>query len=66
MILVSCRVPWFSKAPKVILYLKVVKISWLKQLDGQSTMVMYVQLEKGLKLNIISELHHDTHPPSPL
>ena len=65
MILVSCRILWLSKAPKVILYLKVVKISRLKQLDDLSTLVMYVQLEKGLELNIISELQHDTHPSPP-
>ena len=40
MILVCCRIPWLSKAPKVILYLKVVKISWLKQLDDLSTLVV--------------------------
>ena len=50
MILVSCRIPRLSKAPKVILYLKVITISWVKQLDDLSTVVVFVQLEKGLKL----------------
>ena len=63
MILVSCRIPWLSKALKVILYLKVITISWLKQLDNLNTMVVFVQMEKGLELNYILELHHDTHPP---
>ena len=62
MILVSCMIPWLRKAPKVILSLKVVVISWLKQLNDLSTMVVFVQLEKGLELNYILELHHDTHP----
>ena len=61
MILVSCRIPWFSKAPKVILYLKVVMISWLKQLDDLSTMVVYVQLGKGLenKAKLTSKIHQE-------
>jgi len=54
MILISCRIPWLSKAPKVILYLKVVAISWLKKLDDPNTAVVFVQLETGLELNIIS------------
>ena len=57
--------PWLSKAPKLILYLKVVTISWLKQLDDLRIVVVFVQLEKGLGLNYISELHHDTHPIPP-
>ena len=65
MILVSCRIPWLSKAPKVILCLKVIKISLLKQLDDLSSVIVFVQVEKGLKLNYILELHHDTHPSSP-
>jgi len=65
MILVSYRIPWLSKAPKVILDIKVVKIYWFKQLDDLSTLVLYVQLENRLELNIISELHHETYPPPP-
>ena len=60
MIFVSYRIPW---TPKVILFLKVITISWLKQLDDQSTVVVFVQLDKELELNYILELHHDTHPP---
>ena len=60
MILVSCRIPW---TPKVILFLKVVTISWLKQSDNLSIVAVFVQLDKGLELNYILEQHHDTHPP---
>jgi len=60
MIFVSCKIPW---NPKVILFLKVVAISWLKQLDDLSTVV--VQLDKGLELNYILEFHNDSHPPPP-
>ena len=63
MILVSCMISWLRKAPKVILSLKVVAISWLKQLDDLSTVVVFVHLEKGLELHYILELHHDSHPP---
>ena len=62
MFFVSCKIPL---APKVILILKVIAISWLKQLDDLSTVVVLVQLDKGLELNYILELHHDTHPPPP-
>ena len=50
-ILVSCRIPWLRKAPKVIFSLEVAATYWLKQLDDLSTVVMFVQLEKRLKLN---------------
>ena len=62
MIFVSCRIPW---NPKVILLLKVVTISWLKQLDDLSTVVVFVQLSKGLELNYLLEFHNDNHPPPP-
>jgi len=45
--------------------LKVVTISWLKQLDDLSTMVVFVQLDKGLDLNYILEFHNDSYPPPP-
>ena len=50
MIFFSCRIPWNLK---VILLLKVVTISWLKQLDDLSIVVVFVQLDKGLELNYI-------------
>ena len=56
MILVSCWISLLSKGPKVILY----AIFLLKQLDDLNIMVVLVQLEKGLKLNYILELHHYT------
>ena len=62
MIFVSSRIPW---NPKVILFLKVVTISWFKQLDDLSTVVVFVQLDKGLELNYILEFYNDTHPPPP-
>ena len=52
MIFVSCRIPW---NPTVNLLLKVVMISWLKQLDDLSTVVVFVLLDKGLELNYILE-----------
>jgi len=60
MIFVSCKIPW---NPKVILFLKVVTISWLKQMDDLSTKVVFVQLDKGLELNYILEFHNESHPP---
>ena len=62
MIFVSCKIPW---NPKVILFLKVVTISWLKQLDDLSNVVVFVQLDKGLEINYILEFHNDSHPPPP-
>ena len=62
MIFVSCRIP---RAPKVILFLKVVTISWLKQLDDLNTLVVFVQLDKGSELNYILEFQNDSHPPPP-
>jgi len=59
---VSCGIPW---NPKVILSRKVVAISWLVLLDDLSTVVVFMQLDKGLELNYILEFHNDTHPPSP-
>ena len=58
----SCRIPW---NPTVNLLLKVVTISWLKQLDDLSTVVVFVQLDKGSKLNYILLFHNDSHPPPP-
>ena len=46
MIFVSCRILW---NPTVIFLLKVVTISWLKQLDDLSIVVVFVQLDKGLE-----------------
>ena len=62
MILVSCRIPWNLT---VNLLLKVVTISWLKQLDDLSTLVVFVQLDKGTELNYIFEFQNDSHPPHP-
>ena len=62
MIFVSCRIP---RNPKVILLLKVVTISWLKQLDDLSISVVFVQLGKVLELNYFLEFHYDSHPPPP-
>ena len=62
MIFVSCKIPW---NPKVILLLKEIMISWLKQLDDLSTVVVFVQLDKGLKLNYILEFHNESHPSPP-
>jgi len=62
MIFFSCRIRW---NPKVILFLKVVTISSLKQLDDLSIVVMFVQLHKGLELNYILEFHNDSYPPPP-
>jgi len=62
MIFVSCKIPW---NPKVILFLKVITISWLKQLDDLSIVVVFVQLDKGLELNYILEFHNDSHSPPP-
>ena len=62
MIFVSCRIPWNSK---IILFLKVVMISWLKQLNDLSIVVVFVQLDKGLELNYILEFYNDIHPPPP-
>jgi len=58
----SCRIPW---NPTVNLLLKVVTISWLKQLDDLSTLVVFVQLDKGSELNYILEFQNDSHPPPP-
>ena len=65
-ILDSCMIFWLSKAPKVILYLVVVKIYCMKLLNDLSTLVVYLQLEKGLKFNDILYLHHEIHPPPTL
>jgi len=62
MIFVSCMILW---NPKVILFLKVVTISWLKQLYDLSTVVVFMQLNKRLELNYILEFHNDTHSPPP-
>ena len=62
MILVSCRIPW---NPTVHLLLKVVTISWLKQLDDLNTLVVFVPLDKGSELNFIFEFQNDSHPPPP-
>ena len=51
----SCRIPW---NPTVNLLLKVVTISWLKQLDDLSTLVVFVQLDKGSELNCILEFQN--------
>ena len=47
------------------LLLKVVMISWLKQLDDLSIVVVFVQLDKGLELNYILEFQNDSHRPPP-
>ena len=58
----SCRIPW---NPTVNLLLKVVTISWLKQLDDLSTVVVFVQLDKGSELNYILEFQNDSYHPPP-
>ena len=41
------------------------QISWLKQLDDLSSLVVFVQLDKGSELNYILEFQNDSHPPPP-